>query len=446
MTASPLDWYVGRADPSFGWRVVRQIEGPNHLAYVLELTSQTWLSAGEIDNPVWRHWLTVCVPENVSTETAFLYITGGARDDPPPSRVIGRFIKLAVMTGSVVAELQDVPNQPLTFAERQGQPLSEDALIAHCHLNFVRTRDPERLVRLPMVKSGSAAMTAIQEFLAGAAGGGIGVSRFVVSGGSKRGWTAWLVAAVDPRVAAVIPIVINVLGREEVIRHHWEAMGYFSPALQDYVDHGIIPGLIGDPGLAEAHRIEDPLGYADRPAMRMPKFVINAVGDEFFPPDVTRYGYHRLPDVKRLRMLPNSRHSTEGTDIFDSTIAFHHAVVTGAKLPAYGWELQDDGALVVTSDDEPVAVTLWRGTNPDARDFRVDVIGEAFEATPLERSPDGAWIARVGPPERGFTAWFVELTFASATRCPFKFTTEVIVTPDVLPYRWEDARPITAPA
>ena len=48
-------------------------------------------------------------------------------------------------------------------------------------------------------------------------------------------------------------------------------------------------------------------------------------------------------------------------------------------------------------------------------------------------------------PAKGFTAYFVELVYDSGTKYPFKFTTEVSVTPDVLPYRWKDAKPITAP-
>ena len=398
---SPLDRYVGRPDPSFGWRLVREIalarggEDPRRRAAVLELTSQTWLTAGEVDHPVWKHWLTVIVPEQVTSRTGFLYITGGARADPPPERAIGRFIKLALLTGSVVAQLEGVPNQPLTFADRPDEPLAEDALIAHRHLTFLRTRNPEDLMRLPMVKSGAAAMSAVQAFLASAAGGAIEVDRFVVSGGSKRGWTAWLLAAVDPRVAAVIPIVINVLGHDAVTRHHWEAMGYFSPALQDYVDHGIIPGLVGSEGLGEIRKIEDPLAYADRPAMRMPKFVINAVGDEFFPPDATRYGYHRLPPVKRLRMLPNSRHSTEGTDIFDSMIAFHHAVATGARLPENDWTIRADGSLVVTSDDDPSPSRSGAGPTRKA--------GTSASIRSAKPSSPARWRAR--PTGRGRPRW-----------------------------------------
>jgi PhoPQ-activated pathogenicity-related protein len=288
-------------------------------------------------------------------------------------------------------------------------------------------------------------MTAIQEYLATEAGGKLTVNGFVVSGASKRGWTTWLVGALDARVEAIIPIVINVLDPDATTRHHWRAMGYFSPALKDYVDHGLVPDMIGQPGLEAVRRIEDPLSYRRWPSMKMPKFVINAVGDEFFPPDATRFSYHLLPETKRLRMLPNSRHSTEGTDIFDGMIAFYDAILNDRPLPSYSWKVRKDGAIVVRSAETPLEVNLWQGTNPRARDFRVDTIGEAFSSTPLISRSDGAWVGKPARPAEGFTAYFVELVYPSETRYPFKFTTEVCVTPDVLPFRWEDARPITAP-
>jgi PhoPQ-activated pathogenicity-related protein len=146
-------------------------------------------------------------------------------------------------------------------------------------------------------------------------------------------------------------------------------------------------------------------------------------------------------------MLPNSRHSTAGTDIIKSLAAFYDAILNDRPLPDYDWSVREDGAIVVRSNDAPVEVNLWQGTNPNARDFRVETIGEAaFTSTPLERRGDGTWVGEVRAPSTGFTAYFVELVFPGATRSPFKFTTEVSVTPDVLPYPWEDARPITAPA
>jgi PhoPQ-activated pathogenicity-related protein len=267
----------------------------------------------------------------------------------------------------------------------------------------------------------------------------------VVSGGSKRAWTTWLVGALDRRVIAIIPIVINVLDVDATTRHHWEAMGYFSPALKDYVENGLIPKLIGSPGLNAVNTIEDPLNYRDRPSMKMPKYVINAVGDEYFPPDNTRFSYHLLPQVKRLRMIPNSKHSTAGTDINESMTAFYDAILNHRPIPDYSWTVRKDGAIVVRSPTRPLEVNLWQGNDPKARDFRVDTIGKAFTSTTLKRQPDGTWVGKVAKPAAGWTAYFVELVYPSGTKYPFKFTTEVSVTPDTYPYKWKDARPIIAP-
>lgn len=439
-----LDAYVAKPDPAFGWRVARKIEGPGYHATVLELTSQSWLTPKQVDHTVWKHWLTVIVPDKVEHTTGFLFITGGKIDDPAPDKAPERWAQMAVETHSVVSELQDVPNQPLRFTE-DPKPRVEDEIIAYQQAKFAKDRNPIDLPRLPMVKSGTAAMTAVQQFLASPEGGAIKLDHFVVSGGSKRAWTTWLVGALDPRVSAIIPIVINVLDVDATTRHHWEAMGYFSPALKDYVENGLIPNQIGKPGIEAVNKIEDPLNYRDRPSMKMPKYIINAVGDEYFPPDNTKYSYHLLPQVKRLRMIPNSKHSTAGTDIGESITAFYDAILNHRPIPDYSWSVRKDGAIVLKSAAKPLEVNLWQGTDPKARDFRVDTIGKAFTETRLQRRPDGTWVGNVPKPKAGFTAYFLEVVYPSGTKYPFKFTTEVYVKPDVEPYRWSDARPIIAP-
>ena len=64
-------------------------------------------------------------------------------------------------------------------------------------------------------------MDAVQEFLASDqtanTGGKLKIEKFVVSGGSKRGWTTWLVGIVDPRVMAIVPVVIDAA---ELRSHH----------------------------------------------------------------------------------------------------------------------------------------------------------------------------------------------------------------------------------
>jgi PhoPQ-activated pathogenicity-related protein len=393
---------------------------------------------------VWKHWLTVVVPDKVEHRTGFLFITGGKIDDPAPDKATERFAKMAVETNSVVAELDDVPNQPLRFTE-DPKPRVEDEIIAYQQAKFAKHQEPGELVRLPMVKSGVAAMTAVQQYLASDDGGKLPLDHFVVSGGSKRAWTTWLVGALDPRVVGIIPIVINVLDVDATTRHHWEAMGYFSPALKDYVENGLIPDQIGKPGLKAVNEIEDPLNYRDRPSMKMPKYIINAVGDEYFPPDNTKYSYHLLPQTKRLRMIPNSKHSTAGTDINESMTAFYAAILNHTPIPDYSWSVGKDGALTLHSAVKPLEVNLWQGTNPKARDFRVDTIGKTFTSTRLTPDKNGAYTGSVPKPKSGYTAYFLEVLYPSGTKYPFKFTTEVYVKPDVLPYKWADARAITAP-
>ena len=91
-----------------------------------------------------------------------------------------------------------------------------------------------------MTKSAVRAMDAITAFIASPAGGGAKVQRFVVSSASKRGWTTWTTAAVDSRVVAIAPAVIDMLNVEPSFIHHWQAYGAWSDAVKDYVDPQIM--------------------------------------------------------------------------------------------------------------------------------------------------------------------------------------------------------------
>ena len=53
-----------------------------------------------------------------------------------------------------------------------------------------------------MTKAVVRAMDTVEAFMMSEAGGKLKVNEFVVAGGSKRGWTTWMTAAVDKRVIA----------------------------------------------------------------------------------------------------------------------------------------------------------------------------------------------------------------------------------------------------
>ncbi|MBX9788617.1 MAG: PhoPQ-activated pathogenicity-related family protein [Pirellulales bacterium] len=430
-----LDRYLAQPDPVFAWKLVSQSKAsPDVTAFVLELTSQTWRSAAEVDRPVWKHWLTIARPDKPAGPQALLFIGGGNHNDAAPTTASERVIKIAQETGTVAAELGMVPNQPLRFSDSPERARVEDDLIAYSRIKYMTTGDETWLVRLAMVKSGHRAIDAVQQFLASDAGGKHKIDQFVVAGGSKRGWTTWLVGATDPRVIAIVPLVIDALNSEEITRHHFMAYGFFSPALNDYVEHGLFPGKIGTPEYRAVLDIEDPYVYRHRERLRIPKFLINAAGDEFFLPDNSQFYYAELPQEKHLRYVPNAKHSLAGSDARESLQAFYDAVIHGQPRPQVTWQKPDEGTLIARATAKPSQVLLWQATNPDARDFRLDKIGAAWKSQPIAPSADGSYTARVAAPPKGYTAFFVEFTFPSGGRYPFKFTTEVRVVPDVLPY------------
>ena len=439
-----LDRYVAKPDPAYSWELVHTLEGEEYRAYVLDLVSQQWRHEYEVDRPLWRHWLTIIVPTGTTRSRALLYIGGGRNGDEAPESVSERSLRLALETQSVVADLGMVPNQPLAFADSRRHARSEDDLIAYSRVKYIITGDEEWLVRLAMVKSGVRAMDAVQEFLRSTDSGlprPLQIEEFVVAGGSKRAWTTWLVGAVDERVIAIIPLVIDALNTEAITLHHYAAYGFFSPSLGDYVRHGLYPDKLGTPAFDRILEIEDPYRYRHRARLEIPKYVINASGDQYFLPDNSRFYFSELPPEKYLRYVPNAKHNLAGSDARESMIAFYRSVLEDTPRPRFSWLTQDDETIVVTVEDSPQEVLLWQATNPAGRDFRLDTIGSAWTSTHLREHHAGTWHALLPPPESGFTAFFVELVYPSGGDYPFKFTTDVSVVPNVLPYRLEDGTP-----
>lgn len=437
-----LDRYLAQPDAVYRWEVVRSVVDNDVTFVVLELTSQTWRTEKDVDRPVWKHWLSIVVPRELKySHTVFLFIGGGENGDPAPEKAPERVTELALHTGTVVAELGMVPNQPLRFTDSPDEARVEDNIIAYTRIKHMQTHDETWLVRLAMVKSGIRAMDAMQEFLASPEGGKIDVKSFVVAGGSKRGWTTWLVGATDPRVVGIVPLVIDALNSEEVTKHHYRAYGFFSSALDDYVRHGLFPGKVGTAEYREILNIEDPYEYRARERLQIPKFMVNAAGDEFFVPDNAQFYYAALPEEKYLRYVPNAKHSLAGSDARESVEAFYQSILDNRPRPRFNWRHTSAGTVVVTPIDRPSKVTLWQATNPKARDFRLDEIGAAYKPTLLEAGPDGTYVARVPVTPQGYTAYFVELEYASGGRYPFKFTTDVRVVPDVLPFEFPKNEP-----
>lgn len=432
-----LDRYVRAEDPNYAYEVVEiidgELEGVAYRTFMVNMVSQQWLSEAEVNLPLWEHQMAITVPETVVSEIGFLYLTGGSNERAMRESAEEGDIRRAVLTGTVVATLYGVPSQPLVFSDDDGRRRSEDGIIAYTWDKFLRTGDDKWPLRLPMTKAAVRAMDTVTDLLASERGGGREVDQFVVAGGSKRGWTTWTVAAVDARVVAIAPIVIDVLNLQESFKHHFEVYGAYSLAVSDYVLNGNIAWL-GTPEFAELMRIVEPYEYRDR--LALPKFLLNSTGDEFFLPDSWQFYWDELVGEKHLRYVPNSNHSMAQTDVVDSLDAWYYGIVHNLMMPRYSWEVEEDGTISVFTLDKPSQVLLWQAHNPEQRNFMQAQIGRAYQSTLLEESEPGIYRVRLDAPESGYTAYYVELEFESGLSIPFKFSTGTKVVPDVVEHEW----------
>jgi PhoPQ-activated pathogenicity-related protein len=425
-----LDDYVKKPDASYTYSVVDTIEGKGCTAYVLDMTSQTWRSEKEVDRTLWKHWVTIIKPEKVKSDIGLLWITGGSNDNDAPKSADMMLVNIALATGTVVTELRMVPNQPLNFPDG-GRPRYEDAIIAYTFDKCLVTGDQTWALLLPMVKSAVRAMDTVQKHIGSDAGGGIAIKKFVVSGASKRGWTTWLTAAVDKRVAAITPAVIDVLNMKESMRHHFSAYGFYAPAIHDYQEMKIFDRLWTKKG-EELRKLIDPYEYRRR--YTMPKFLVNSTGDQFFLPDSAQFYYDDLPGEKYLRYIPNTDH---GLDFSAAAglLLFYKSILTNSELPKFTWKVVGEKIKVRPISGKLKEVNLWQASNEKARDFRVDTIGRVWKSTPVEVSENAVGFdVRVDEPNEGWTAFFVEMVYDSGGPVPYKFTTQVHVVPERLPF------------
>jgi PhoPQ-activated pathogenicity-related protein len=432
---TPLDVYVARPDTNYGYTLLKTLPGVGQTTFVLELRSQVWLTTNEVDRTLWKHWLIIVEPTGVTNPQSLLFISGGSNPGSVPTKGDTNLTLIALHTKTVVSELKMVPNEPLRFAGETTNR-TEDEIIAYTWDKFLRTGDARWPARLPMTKAAVRAMDTVTAFCGSAQGGGVNVRSFVVAGASKRGWTTWTTAAVDQRVAAIIPLVIDILNVQTSMVHHYSAYGFWAEAIQDYTN-SFIPDWFGTPQMAALMDIVDP--YAYRRRLTMPKFIINDTGDQFFLPDSSQFYFDDLLGVKYLRYVPNTDHSLGGSDAYQTIEACYQAVLAQAPLPQFSWTLQTSNSIRVVAGGSPTAVTLWSATNAVARDFRLETIGKAWKDTALTNQGSGVYVGTVPVPAQGWTGFFVELTYPGSAGLPYKFTTHVYVVPDVLPYHFTNS-------
>mgnify|MGYP001501168336 FL=1 len=427
-----MEEYVRTADPAFRYNIEETFTGEGWTEYRVKMVSGTWLTKQEVNHPEWWHWVTIVVPDEVTETEALMVIGGGSTEDEKPQAANELLVQAAVGTKSIIAEISNIPFQPLNYVNDEKDDRFEDDLIAYGWRQYLeggaKDEDVEWLAHIPMTRAVVRAMDVVQEISADL---NKPVDSFVVAGASKRGWATWTTAIVDDRVIAIIPVVIDVLNVESSFNHHWRCYGAWSPAINDYINEGIMDWT-GSKEYARLLELVEPYSFIDQ--LTLPKFLINATGDEFFITDSWQFYWDDLVGDKYIQYVPNANHGLNGTYNLGSLVAFYNAVITESAIPKVDWSVSADSIYLEVLSDVDYKVTKWEAVNENARDFRVPVIGKVWKDLELSKTPDNQYAIHFSAPENGYKAGLLEIVFDSGTEVPFTFTTGTVVTPNAYPF------------
>jgi PhoPQ-activated pathogenicity-related protein len=384
---------------------------------------------------------------NVTNNFGSMYMTGDCVNSAVPNEkdedlLVAAY--LATHTGTIAATLFSIPACPITFTTDPIQKARrEDAIIAFTWQHFNEYPDqPQWLLRLPMTKAGVRGMDTMAAFAKTLYPNAPTLDNFAVAGASKRGWTTWTVAAVDDRVKAAVPIVLDIWNMIPNLHHHYKAYGGWTWAFKDYWALNFTKNLDNHATQLMANII-DPTNYP-KSRLTMPKLQINSCMDEFLLPDDSTFWWDEMQGKNNFLIIPNAEHSeaTGVLELLPAASTFIRGVVHGvddAARPIINWTIAKTGDITVTqmSDHIPIQVSMWSAetaTNK-RRDFRIlsaDNVTECkasggvfvksknlcanlksfWKKRNLEKNKDGTWTASMPLPAGGkWGAFFVHMEY-----------------------------------
>jgi uncharacterized repeat protein (TIGR02543 family) len=440
--ATALRNYVNTPDSNYAWSQYSSRLAFPYTEYYIDMTSQAWRSSSEVDRPLWQHWLILVKPW-FGGDTCVLLVDGGDNGGTPPTETLDPNVGLlATITGQSVGQVKMIPNQPLYFPDYvdpyTGNPIAnvEDEILAYSFNKAVYTGDLNWIVLFPMVKATVRAMDTCHAKVSA-------ITTFIVVGGSKRGWTTWLLGSLqDPRVIGIAPLVIDILNMEANVDNIWASYGYYPRAMRPYVDPWDIFIEMKRPEADVVQRALDPYTYFASGAYdTLPKLFVYSGGDQFFCQDGDHLYWDDIPGPKYYRRIPNCPHelSGPGETAIQGVAYWAQKVKNHSAIQSYTWTFEANGSIrVQIGSPTPTSVKLWQVTNPKACDFKLEDIGAAWTSSTLTNQGGGVYIGYCPPPPTGYTCFLVEMDYGNSEI----FTTQARITPEVKPYAGEHGNPI----
>lgn len=320
--------------------------------YLLNVKSQTWRGIE------WNHKVGIYVPRRlVYKNHGVLMVTGSAPKDPVSN--INNYALVIESIGAPFIILWDIPNQPI-FG------LREDALIAYTLAKYLETGEENWPLLFPMVKGVISTMDCVQNLLEKEQN--FRIEKFLVTGASKRGWTTYLTAAIDPRVFAIAPIVYDNLNMPLQMKKQLEYYGTFSEQIKDYTKYGLTKMIAEtDPNkVPEIVKAIDPFYYKE--SLTMPKLIVIGTNDPYWVVDSSQLYFYDLPAPVYAYVIPNEVHNITNQAEFFNTLRAFFVLAVANSLPEIQWKENESGMIVETPEELEYAKG-WYAVS-DTLDFR----------------------------------------------------------------------------
>jgi len=385
--------YIALPDAAFTWHDThRRLHGRDEetgvhwTGYVLNMTSQRWITENVVDFPVWWHTVVVVIPANLEAHTwATVHVEFGhntmaglrlftnrdlSDNDndvtvnsqtldaalPELTAAVWSSVFMATRTRAVAVSLFNALNNYETFSnDPTHQHRYEDEIKAYTWIDFMTTgaKEPERIMELPVAKSVVRGMDVVSAFTARLPSGQ--VTQFGVYGHSKLGMATWMAGAVDSRVKAIAPTAM-LMGLESLVPKH-------NPALlqQKRNPYEQMQFWRGTREIEKLYKIISPLNWMDK--ITVPKLVIMDTNDEWMDntiPEVAKW-WPELPEPKGL-LFVKATHSTATVVTMPSAASFFRGTFQSTPMPRISYSFnQSSGKMLVRqrSGDVPSSVDVY---------------------------------------------------------------------------------------
>ena len=398
--SNALMHYINNGDTNFAWEIKENYKIAGVTAYDIRLTSQKWREH------VWKHQLTILVPEKIEHSGSLLFITGGSVKGNEPNwksktdKSTASFAIIAKKNNAIVSIVRQTPKQPLYDG------LVEDQLISFTLHNFKKTKDYSWPLLFPMVKSAIRAMDAVQEFSKEKLQ--VNIDSFTVSGASKRGWTTWLTGASDKRVAAIAPMVIDVLNMPVSLDYQIEAWKEYSIQIEDYTKLEI-PQTVSSPEGKAITTMIDPYSY--RAKLTMPKLIFIGTNDEYWPVDAIKNYINDIPGENYIHYVPNAGHDLGGgAQAFKALSGFWSYTLNKKAYPKLTYNInntKNSATIKVNATKDKIINTYYWSASSDDRDFR----DEKWQSIKINKSKKSDIEHKISFPKKGFKAFYIDIEY-----------------------------------